>query len=71
MALVNTLSNILHEPVIDAAGIPGVYDFTLDPMQFATSGGAPGRPPDAFADLVLAAVPEQLGFSLEHRKAPM
>jgi uncharacterized protein (TIGR03435 family) len=69
VALVNTLANILHEPVVDGTGIAGFFDFTLDPMQFATNSD--GRPPDAFPDLVLTAVREQLGFRLERRTAPL
>jgi len=70
VALVNTLANILHEPVVDSTGIDGVFDFTLDPMQFATNSGD-GRPPDAFPDLVLTAIREQLGFRRERRTAPL
>ena len=46
MGLVNTLSNILHTPVVDQTGITGFFDFTLDPMQLATppSPDKPGRP---------------------------
>jgi uncharacterized protein (TIGR03435 family) len=74
VALVNTLANILHEPVVDATGITGYFDFTLDPAQFATNGGNDGPQPrvaESFADLVLTAVQEQLGFKLEKRKAPL
>src|SRR5580704_13368489 len=68
--LVNTLANILHEPVVDGTDIEGLFDFTLDPMQFASAGGTGGGG-DAWADLVLRAVQEQLGFKLEKRKAPL
>ena len=68
VALVNTLSNILHTPVIDATGITGNFDFTLDPSQFPTAGGAT---PDSFGDLVVTAIQEQLGFKLEKRKASL
>jgi uncharacterized protein (TIGR03435 family) len=67
VALVNTLANILHEPVVDGTGITGFFDFTLDPMQFADDP----RTPANFAELVLTAVREQLGFTLEKRKAPL
>ena len=72
--LVNALANILREPVVDGTGIAGSFDFTLDPMQFATTGGAdiaPVRTPESYADLVLIAVREQLGFKLEKRRAPL
>jgi uncharacterized protein (TIGR03435 family) len=70
VGLVNTLANILHEPVVDGTGLDGLYDFTVDPMQFAGPDGAP-KTADAFMDLVLTAVREQLGFKLEKRKAPL
>jgi uncharacterized protein (TIGR03435 family) len=70
--LVNTLSNILHTPVVDGTGIKGFYDFTLDPSQFATTGGTGSpQPANSYADLVLTAVQEQLGFKLEKRKEPL
>jgi uncharacterized protein (TIGR03435 family) len=64
VGLVNTLSNILHTPVVDQTGITGFFDFTLDPMQFMTplSPDNPVRPD--FSELVLTAVQEQLGFKL-------
>jgi uncharacterized protein (TIGR03435 family) len=68
--LVNTLANILHEPVVNGTSIEGRFDFTLDPMQFASTGGTSGGA-DSYADLVLRAVQEQLGFKLEKRKAPL
>ncbi len=70
IGLVNALANILHEPVVDGTGIEGFFDFTLDPMQFASTGGTGGGA-DSYADLVLRAVQEQLGFKLEKRKAPL
>ncbi len=74
VGLVNTLANILREPVVDGTGIVGFFDFTLDPMKFATTGGAGNPAPsvaERYADLVLTAVREQLGFKLEKRKAPL
>lgn len=71
VGLANTLSNILHTPVVDQTGITGSFDFTLDPMQFAAPPN-PDNPvrPD-FSELVLTAVQEQLGFKLEKKKAPL
>jgi uncharacterized protein (TIGR03435 family) len=74
VALVNTLSNILHEPVIDATGISGFFDFTLDPMQLAAPAGSASAQPivrESYADLTITAVTEQLGFRLERRRAPL
>jgi uncharacterized protein (TIGR03435 family) len=64
--LVNTLSNMLHTPMVDKTGIKGDFDFTLDPPQLATRGAA-----ESYADLALAAVKEQLGFKVERRKEPL
>ncbi len=72
IALVNLASNILHTPVIDATGIEGFYDFSIDPMQYLSTGTnvTPGSPP-IYADLFVMALQEQLGFKLEKRKAPL
>jgi uncharacterized protein (TIGR03435 family) len=67
--LVNTMSNILHTPVVDGTGLKGFFDFTLDPNQFAEQDGA--APNANFGDLVVAAVGEQLGLRLEKRKMPL
>jgi uncharacterized protein (TIGR03435 family) len=71
--LANTLANILHTPVVDGTGLTGFFDFTLDPMQFANKGVAGGvqAAPDIFADLVITALREQLGFKLEKQKASL
>jgi uncharacterized protein (TIGR03435 family) len=71
VGLVNTLANILHTPVVDQTGLTGFFDFTLDPMQFATQP-SPDNPvrPD-YVELIFTAVQEQLGFRLEKKKAPV
>ena len=71
VGLVNTLSNILHTPVVDQTGITGFFDFTLDPMQFITppSPDNPVRPD--YGELVISAVQQQLGFKFEKKKAPV
>jgi uncharacterized protein (TIGR03435 family) len=69
VGLVNTLSNMTHMPIVDGTGMKGSFDFTLDPIQLATPGVPVTR--DSYADLVLSAVQEQLGFKLEERKAPL
>jgi uncharacterized protein (TIGR03435 family) len=73
VGLVNTLANILRQPVVDGTGIEGAYDFTLDPMQFAAVGGTADGALRAgeYADLVVTAVREQLGFRLEKKTAPL
>jgi uncharacterized protein (TIGR03435 family) len=67
--LVNTISNILRVPVVDETGMKGNYDFTLDPLKFATPGVRLG--PNGYGDLIIMAVEEQLGFKLENRKEPL
>ena len=70
--LVNTMANMLHTPVVDGTGLTGFYDFTLDPSRFANDGGAPDPAhPDSFADLVVAAVREELGLRLEKKKSAL
>jgi uncharacterized protein (TIGR03435 family) len=72
VGLVNTMSNILQIPVVDATGIKGFYDFTLNPAQFAVTGTVNSPlPPIGYGDLVVTAVQEELGFKLEKRKMPL
>jgi len=69
---VNTLSNILHVPVVDRSGLTGRFDFTLD-LSFYTQIADPNTPlnAEAIAEMVISAVREQLGFKLEMQKAPL
>jgi uncharacterized protein (TIGR03435 family) len=64
--LVNTLSNMLHMPVVDRTGLKGFFTFTLDPAP--TDSQAPG---ETTVDRLIRAVQEQLGFKLERQKAPL
>ena len=59
--LARRLSQQLHEPVLDATGLTGTYDFTLD---WAQNDSVPG--PSLFT-----AVQEQLGLKLETKKVPV
>jgi uncharacterized protein (TIGR03435 family) len=70
--LVNITSNVLHTPVIDATGITGAYDFTIDPAQFSVAGAdSTAGPARTSPDLFEMALREELGFRLERRKAPL
>jgi uncharacterized protein (TIGR03435 family) len=69
--LVNLTSNVLRTPVVDGTGIEGYYDFSLDPMQFASMGADSPGPASSYAGLFETASREQLGFRLEKRKAPL
>jgi uncharacterized protein (TIGR03435 family) len=71
VGLVNTMANILHTPVMDGTGLTGYYDFTIDPNRFRSDDASDPGHKDSFADLVVAAVREQLGLRLEKKKAPL
>lgn len=66
-SLAGSLSSILRTRVIDATNMSGLYDFVLDPYQFAL----PNSPNNKYEDLIVTAVEEQLGFRLETRKTPL
>ena len=69
--LVNTISNIMHTPVVDGTGLKGFYDFKLDVLQSLTplvTNGTPRADSYDIANATVAAVQEQLGFKLERRK---
>jgi uncharacterized protein (TIGR03435 family) len=70
--MVNTLSNIVHVPVVDRSELAGRFNFTLD-LTFYTQIADPNTPlsAEAIAEMVIAAVREQLGFKLEMQKAPL
>ncbi len=69
------LSSLLHQPVVDRTELEGFFDFKLDltrdPSQFSrpANGGAPVAPIDLLTDVVLRALPEQLGLRLQMQKA--
>jgi uncharacterized protein (TIGR03435 family) len=66
VGLVNTLSNILHTPVVDRTGLKGFYNFSLEPAP-----DDPQIPGETAVDRLIRAVREQLGFKLERQKAPL
>jgi uncharacterized protein (TIGR03435 family) len=61
-----TLSGPLRTPVIDKTGLTGRYDFTVD-LSSGLGGVNPGEHPDLLT-IVMSALREQLGLSLERRK---
>lgn len=67
-SLAGYLSNVLRTRVMDATNMSGVYDFALDPLQFAVPTSPNSN--NKYEDLVIAAV-EELGFKLERRKMPL
>jgi uncharacterized protein (TIGR03435 family) len=60
--LAQLLSSVLRRPVIDATGLDGTYDFTVDPKPYAGQG-----PPD-LQGMVITAIQEELRLKLESRK---
>lgn len=75
-SLTQLLYSIIHQPVIDATGLKGKYDFTLtfsdDVMETgvtstATEGGGVPQPID-IGPTIFKAAEEQLGLKLEPRK---
>ena len=63
--LADTLSPTLGAPVVDATGLAGAFDFTLE---FLTE---PSAAPGSQSVSVFAALEEQLGLRLERRRLPM
>jgi uncharacterized protein (TIGR03435 family) len=70
------LAEVLQQPVIDATGIPGRYDFrlewTADDMQpkAPLDEPRPVKRPEAGGPTVFSALQEQLGLKLESAKVP-
>jgi uncharacterized protein (TIGR03435 family) len=63
------LARRLNAPVVDATGVPGVFNFKLEWTPEETS---PGTPSSAGPDFSLvAALQEQVGVKLEARKVSM
>jgi uncharacterized protein (TIGR03435 family) len=56
------LSSVMRRPVMDATGLDGTYNFTVDPRPYATPG-----PPD-LPTMMITAIQEELGLRLESRK---
>lgn len=57
----------MRRPVLDRTGLRSVYDFALDLTPYA-NGGSQGWD---LSEMVLTAVPDQLGLKLESRKGPL
>ena len=71
------LASVFRQPVVDRTGIEGFFDFKLDPIpdpsQLGTPAGGDGNalPRETYPDLVLRALPDQLGLRLEMQKTPV
>ena len=66
--LASRLAAGLRMPVIDKTGLPGRYDFTIDLMPYFPEAKGPDVD---FAAMIMAALPDQLGLTLESRKEPI
>ena len=73
--LAGFLSSALQTPAVDMTGLRGRYDFALDLTSFVTEKGEPtkGAIRDAaeMANILMAAIREQLGLVLEPKKLPV
>ena len=71
--LADLLTRMLGRTVVDAAGLDGVFDFTLqwtpDETQRTASSGEPANAPDS-GPSIFTAIQEQLGLKLESRNQP-
>lgn len=56
-------SSVMQQPVMDATGLEGRYDFMFEPRKFATPGAA-----FPLQELLRTAIQEELGLRLESRK---
>jgi uncharacterized protein (TIGR03435 family) len=72
-ALALYLSGVLHTLVVDRTGITGLFDYTLSPYQSETPSvdGAANGTNNAFEDLLVTAVQDQLRLKLEKQKLPV
>jgi uncharacterized protein (TIGR03435 family) len=61
--VVDRLSTLIHQPIHDATGITGKYDYTLSWVM-----DVPGAPVDDNSPTIFQAVQEQLGLKLESKK---
>ena len=59
--LAGLLSTVLRRPVMDATGLEGAYNFSVDPKPYATQ-------PFDLPSMTITAIQEELGLRLESRK---
>src|SRR5215471_9174312 len=61
------LSTQIHQPIVDATGLSGKYDFTFF---WSYAAMRPDAPPDS-GPTIYVAIQEQLGLKLESKKVPI
>src|SRR6185295_2530466 len=66
--LAQLLSSVLKRPVMDATGMEGAYDFSIDIRSVLPAAGAGQGAPLDLPGMTILAVQEQLGLKLESRK---
>jgi uncharacterized protein (TIGR03435 family) len=70
----NTLANLLGEPVLDKTGLTGLYeyglDLTLDKNQLQGPRDSGPSPPADLGPLIFEALQDQLGLKLEAKRGP-
>jgi uncharacterized protein (TIGR03435 family) len=64
------LSETMHKPVVDLTGLDGPFDFTLDVTKYSPAPPDPGQAYERvdMAYLILRALQDELGLTLESRK---
>lgn len=60
--LAGLLSSVMRRPVLDATGLEGTYDFSVDLRAYARQG------PLDLPSMVITAIQEEMGLRLESRK---
>src|SRR5215813_478597 len=61
-SLAGLLSSVMRQPVTDATGLEGTYNFSVDPKPYA------GQGPFDLPTMTITAIQEELGLRLESRK---
>jgi len=61
-SLAGLLSSVMRQPVTDATGLEGTYNFSVDPKPYA------GQGPFDLPSMTITAIQEELGLRLESRK---
>jgi uncharacterized protein (TIGR03435 family) len=69
--LADLLARIMGQPVTDATGLSGVFDFTLEWSPLASAQSEAGGRDAADGASIFTALQEQLGLKLESRKGPV
>src|SRR5262245_52211245 len=63
--LAQVLSSLRRRPVVDATGLEGTYDFTVDPKPYG------GQGPLDLPSMIITAIQEEMGLRLESKKVEL